>query len=179
MGRAKGGRVKRRARFCVALAIGLGSGTLTPAAAANELPAIGWIEPVQIENAGLTIDAKIDTGADYSSLDARNLRTFRRGGEEWVSFQTIGRDGKRVSLERSVYRYTTIRRAGGTEQKRATVLLGLCLGFVYRVVQVNLVDRRTLEYRMLIGRDFLQGRYLIDPARIHISVPSCPQASPH
>jgi hypothetical protein len=164
--------MRRQALAPVAIAAALAA----PLAAGEALPAIGWIEPVQIENTSLTIDAKVDTGADFSSLDARGIRIFRRAGEEWVSFQTIGRDGKRVRLERSVYRYTTIKRAGGAEQKRATVLLGVCLGSVYRVVQVNLVDRGTLEYRMLVGRDFLQGRYLVDPARTFVTAPSCPEA---
>jgi hypothetical protein len=165
--------VTRTALRAGARGLALCSALCASAALAGELPAIGWVEPVRVENTGLLVEAKIDTGADYSSLDARDIRTFEKDGSEWVSFAAIGRGGKRVGLERKVYRYTTIRRAGGTEQRRPTVLLGLCLGTVYRVVQVNLVDRETLEYRMLVGRDFLQGRYLVDSARTQVTTPSC------
>jgi hypothetical protein len=164
------------ARRLGARALALCAALSASAAPAGELPAIGWIEPVRIETA-LLVDAKVDTGADYSSLDARDIKTFQKGEAEWVSFAAVGRSGKRTSFERRIYRYTTIRRAGGTEQKRPTVLLGLCLGTVYRVVQVNLVDRETLEYRMLVGRDFLQGRYLVDSSRTQVTTPSCTEGS--
>jgi len=136
---------------------------------------MGWLEKVAIENTDLSIVAKVDTGADYSSLDARNIFDFKRDGEPWVSFTIVDDKGERLGMERRVFRHTMIRRAGGDEQRRPTVILGLCVGAVYREVQVNLVDRRTLEYRMLIGRDFMQGRYVVDPARTYVTSPSCPQ----
>jgi len=137
---------------------------------------MGWLEKVAVEGTGLSIVAKIDTGADYSSLDARNIYDFKREGEPWVSFTIVDDKGERLGMERRVFRYTVIRRAGGDEQRRPTVILGLCVGEVYREVQVNLVDRSTLEYRMLVGRDFMQGRYVVDPARTYVTSPSCPQA---
>lgn len=142
---------------------------------ANGLRTMGWLEKVAIESTGLSIVAKVDTGADYSSLDARDIRGFSRDGEPWVSFTIVDDKGERLALERHVFRYTMIRRAGGDEQRRPTVILGLCVGAIYREVQVNLVDRSTLEYRMLIGRDFMQGRYVVDPARSYVTSPSCPQ----
>lgn len=149
---------------------------VAPAArGADEPRVIGWLEKVSIENTRLSIIAKVDTGADYSSLDARRIRSFQRDGEPWVAFTVVDDRGENVDLERQVFRYTTVRRAGTDEQRRPTVLLGLCVGAVYREVQVNLVDRSVLEHRMLIGRDFLQGRYVVDSARTYVTAPSCPQ----
>jgi hypothetical protein len=165
--------VTRCARRLGARALALCAALSASAALAGELPTIGWVEPVRIEGTGLLVEAKIDTGADYSSLDARDIKAFEKDGSEWVSFAAVGRGGKRVTVERRIYRYATIDRAGGSKQRRPVVLLGLCLGSVYRVVQVNLVDRGTLEYRMLVGRDFLQGRYLVDSARTQVTTPSC------
>lgn len=145
-------------------------------ARAADLPMIGWLEKTAIEDTGLSIVAKVDTGADYSSLDARDIRRFKREGEPWVAFKIVDDKGDDLELERRVFRYTKIRRAGGDEQSRPTVILGLCVGAVYREVQVNLVNRSTLEYRMLIGRDFMQGRYVVDPARAYITSPTCPQS---
>lgn len=153
----------------VALALALA----LPARAADGPRVLGWLEPVAIEDTGLALVAKVDTGADYSSLDARRIREFERGSEPWVSFRIVTDDGRSLELERRVHRYTTIRRAGGDEQRRPTVILGLCLGAVYREVQVNLVDRSRLKYRMLIGRDFPQGLYLVDPARTYLTNPGC------
>lgn len=145
------------------------------ARAAGGLPTVGWLEKVSIENTRLSIVAKVDTGADYSSLDARAIRSFQRDGEDWVAFTAVDDRGESLELSRQVFRYATIDRAGGDKQRRPVVLLGICVGRVYREVQVNLIDRSTLEHRMLIGRDFLQGRYVVDSARTYVTTPGCPQ----
>jgi len=176
MGSREGGGVtttRRRGLTVLAIACVLAAAPMTRGADSPRM--MGWLEKVRVENTGIEIVAKIDTGADYSSLDARSIRSVRRDGENWVSFTIMGDKGQTLELERRVYRYTTIRRAGGDEQKRPTVILGLCVGSVYREVQVNLVDRSTLEYRMLIGRDFLQGRYVVDSARTYVTTPECPE----
>jgi len=136
---------------------------------------IGWVEPVQIEDK-LVVDAKIDTGADSPSLDAQDLKITRRGRKEWVSFWTKGRDKERVDFERAIWRYVDIERAGGQNEKRPAVILSLCLGDVRREVVVNLVDRSELKYPMIIGRSFLENKFIVDPTRTYRTVPSCAPA---
>ncbi|HXZ50790.1 MAG TPA: RimK/LysX family protein [Burkholderiales bacterium] len=133
---------------------------------------IGWVEPVQVEDK-LVLNAKIDTGADIPSLDAQDVKITRRGRKEWVSFWTKGRDKERVDFEREIYRYVDIERAGGQNEKRPAVILSLCLGDVRREVVVNLVDRSQLEYPMIIGRSFLQNKFIVDPTHTYTTVPSC------
>jgi len=166
------GQLRRAGRRMIGMVAPVLAAALS-AQAADGPRVLGWLEPVVIENTGLAVIAKVDTGADYSSLDARRIRAFERRGEPWVSFRVVTDDGRSLELERRIHRYTTIRRAGGDEQRRPTVILGLCLGTVYREVQVNLVDRSRLRYRMLIGRDFPQGRYVVDPARTYVTIPAC------
>jgi len=136
---------------------------------------IGWVEPVQIEDK-LVVNAKIDTGADSPSLDAQDLKITRRGRKEWVSFWTKGRDKERVDFEREIFRYVDIERAGGQNEKRPAVILSLCLGDVRREVVVNLVDRSALEYPMIIGRSFLQNKFIVDPTHTYTTLPSCAAA---
>ncbi|HMA90540.1 MAG TPA: RimK/LysX family protein [Burkholderiales bacterium] len=136
---------------------------------------IGWVEPVQVEDK-LVVDAKIDTGADIPSLDAQDLKITRRGRKEWVSFWTKDRDGQRVDFEREIYRYVDIERAGGQNEKRPAVVLTLCLGNVRREVVINLVERSTLKYPMIIGRSFLQNKFIVDPTHTYTTVPSCEAA---
>ncbi|HXZ91778.1 MAG TPA: RimK/LysX family protein [Burkholderiales bacterium] len=133
---------------------------------------IGWVEPVQVEDK-LVVNAKIDTGADIPSLDAQDLKITRRGRKEWVSFWTKGRDKQRVDIEREIFRYVDIERAGGQNEKRPAVILNLCLGDVRREVVVNLVDRSQLEYPMIIGRSFLQNKFIVDPTHTFTTLPSC------
>lgn len=156
------------ARAGILLAAALGARDVGAAGA----QAIGWVEPVQIEDK-LVVDAKIDTGADSPSLDAQDLKITRRGRKEWVSFWTKGRDGARVDFDREIYRYVDIERAGGQNEKRPAVILNLCLGDVRREVVVNLVDRSKLEYPMIIGRSFLQNKFIVDPTHSYTTLPSC------
>lgn len=137
---------------------------------------IGWVEPVQVEDK-LVLNAKIDTGADSPSMDAQDLKITRRGRKEWVSFWTKGRDGQRVDFDREIFRYVDIERAGGQNEKRPAVILYLCLGDVRREVVVNLVDRSTLEYPMIIGRSFLQNKFIVDPTHTYTTLPSCAPGS--
>lgn len=171
---ARGGMTMRQHAMAAFLVLGIALAAAPRAHSADVLRTVGWLEKVKIENTRLAIVAKVDTGADYSSLDARHIRSLERDGEPWVSFTITDDKGDSLEIERHVFRFTTIRRAGAVEQKRPTVILGLCVGTVYREVQVNLVDRSALEYRMLIGRDFLQGHYVVDPARTYVTTPGCP-----
>ena len=55
-------------------------------AEADERDIFGWVERVVLREAGFELKAKLDTGAETSSLDAVDIRRFKRGGESWVRF---------------------------------------------------------------------------------------------
>ena len=122
----------------------------------------------------LQIDAKIDTGALLSSLDAANIQPFSKDGKEWVRFTIRGNDNvsRRVALP--VERTVRIRRANAAVQRRYVVNIGVCLGAYYKMAEVNLTNREGQSYRMLIGRRFLRGKFVIDPGLKYLTRSSCP-----
>jgi len=138
----------------------------------------GWIEPVQITPGGLVLDAKLDTGATTSSLNCQCSEPQQRGGKDWVRFSVQGKDGKMVDLEREVVRKAKIKRHFGDKQERLVVKLGLCLGQVYKEVEVTLVDRTGFSYPLLIGRNFLTGNILVDSGVERTTSPSCKVPAP-
>lgn len=140
---------------------------------AAEKPVVGWVERVRIYPGDFEIHAKIDTGAKTSSLNAPNMRIFRRDGEDWVSFEVTNRKGKTRRFEEKIARISKIRRHGGNIQQRPVVMLGICVGSVFRKTQVNLIDRKNFNYQMLIGRRFLGKQVIVDPGRTFIAKPSC------
>jgi len=160
------------AAFAAALALA------APGEARAQAPKIvGWIEPVTLSGGQLTLEAKLDTGADVSSLDARDLRLFERDGRQWVSFAVPDRKGRRLRIERPVERMMEIKKASGGAQDRPVVMLKVCLDGVERLTTVNLVDRSKLSTPMLIGRSFLEGHFAVDSARTHSTEPSCAGAA--
>ncbi|MDH5444731.1 MAG: RimK/LysX family protein [Gammaproteobacteria bacterium] len=135
---------------------------------------IGWLETIHIGEAKLSLHAKIDTGADNSSIKAKILKKFERNGEEWVRFSISDRHDHSAVIERKVLRYADIKRKMALPIRRPVVQLWICLGNISRDVEVNLAARKNFKYHMLIGRSFLKGKYLVDSEQQYTSTPTCP-----
>lgn len=144
-------------------------------AAAEQPAVVGWLEPVRLGNGGPVVPAKLDTGADTSSLHASGITWIRRDGGDWVAFDVVGADDRKVRLERRVERIARVKKASGGVQERPTVLLGVCLGNTYRVTEVNLTDRTGFKVPFLVGRSFLAERFAVDAARTNTVAPACAQ----
>jgi hypothetical protein len=137
----------------------------------------GWIEDVLIDpRHALKLPAKLDTGADTTSLDARNIRRSRRDGEDYVRFVvTEPASGQSVELEKPFVRAVRIKGHGGTEdvRRRVVVRMRICIGDRSRSIEVNLVDRARFEYPLLLGRNALRDVAVIDPNLRRTREPSC------
>ena len=137
------------------------------------LPVAGWLERARLSPGDILLEAKLDSGARTSSLHAMNLKQFKRDGKDWVAFDVTADDGRTVHIERRLVRIAQVKSALGTDAARPTVRLGICIGNVYRVTEVNLVDRGELAEPLLIGRRFIRDRFLIDMGRRHLLEPTC------
>ena len=133
----------------------------------------GWIENVQIHPGNLFIRAKLDTGAKNSSLNAAQIKKFERQGETWIQFYVVDRKGKKFNFEKKVHRYAKIKDRGSAPENRPVILLGICLGAIYKEVEVNLEDRSNFNYPLLIGRSFLKGSIIVDPSATFTTKPEC------
>ena len=52
---------------------------------------IGGVESVYIPPFEIPFQARIDTGAATSSIDAQNITPFERDGEKWISFDIVNK----------------------------------------------------------------------------------------
>ena len=133
---------------------------------------IGEVEPVTIVKAGLTLPARIDTGATTSSLDARDIQRFERDGKKWVRFTLVDRrSGKKVKVEGRLTRTVEITRHGTDPQYRPVVKLKAILGQAELYREFSLTDRSAFTYPVLIGRNFLQGEFIVDVTRKNTTTP--------
>jgi hypothetical protein len=140
----------------------------------QEKKTIGWIENVQILPENLSLPAKIDTGADNSSLNITNPMEFDKDGKPWIRFTILLEENEAITLERPIKRFAYIKRKGAPKQKRPVVLFDLCVGNLYKEnVPVNLADRTGFKYPMLIGRSFLKDSAIVDSALTFTHQPSC------
>jgi hypothetical protein len=158
--------------FVIALLSTLAVG-LAASLQAGEKQIVGWVEQVRLYPEDLVLDAKLDTGALHCSLDAENLNYFTRQGAEWVRFDVVTKKGRKYTLERPLVGQAKIKRHFNQSQKRPVVRLGVCVGKYYQETDVNLVDRSGFQFPMLIGRVFMKGALVIDPAVKHTVEPRC------
>ena len=164
-------------RRAVALLLALSPAVLAPPAAAAEKTIIGRLERAWIEEAGLTLKAKIDTGTRTSSLGVADVHLFRRGGADRVRFTVTDEAGKTATLERPVFRFARFKADARGAVERPVVLLHLCVADIWRLTQVNLVDREGFAYPLLIGRRFLFGTALVNIGRQYTAEPHCAEMS--
>jgi hypothetical protein len=143
-----------------------------PAIAAEKQVA-GWVEKVILFPGHLEIKAKLDTGARNSSLNANNIEEFERDGATWVRFQVKNWKDRTVNMEARIVRITKIKQHGTQTAVRPVIRLGICLGNVYKEVEVNLEDREKFKYQMLIGRSYLRDSILVDPSVSFKAKPNC------
>lgn len=135
----------------------------------------GWVERIEILPEGISLKAKMDTGATTSSLNALNTQTFRRDGKRWIAFDIIDPTDadNTVRMERPITRHVRIVRHGGELQRRPVVSIGLCIGPHYREEEMSLIDRTELNYQALVGRNHMRGIILVDSAETFLQKPRC------
>ena len=155
----------------------LAVGLATQAQASKQVK--GWLERVRIMEPELdvSIRAKLDTGAKSSSLHASNIEYFEKDGKPWVRFDFTwikpNVDIERIKLEYPIKDRVLIRRHAIDPHNRPVVEMRICIGDEIRKIDVNLINRSRLNYPMLIGREVLKGKYLIDSEETFTTKPKC------
>lgn len=140
---------------------------------AVEKEAIGWLEEITINSSKFQLKAKIDTGATTSSINAKILKEFIKNNQDWVRFSVTNKRGEEIILEREIKRIVQIKRKRASPIERPVIMLGICIGNVYREEEVNLANRDNFDYPVLVGRNYLQGYFLVDSEITYTTKPSC------
>jgi len=146
--------------FCIFLC----AQTSVAMAETRDLKILGWVENAFLPGPGLEVKAKLDTGAETSSLDASVIKKFRNGGKRWVRFALVDRDsGKEYILVQERVRTIGVVQHDGSRQTRPVVQLQICIGGQTLDTEVSLIDRSEFSYPLLLGRSALGSFALVDP----------------
>jgi hypothetical protein len=132
----------------------------------------GYVEKIVIENQSFTTKAKLDTGAKTSAIYADKIERFRKNGQRWVEFTLILNE--KVTLERQRVRQVKIKGDGGDFDARPVVELDICFNGRHYTTEFTLADRGEYIYPVLLGREFLNGKALVDPEETFLTLASCP-----
>lgn len=115
------------------------------------------------------IKARVDSGAKTSALHAINITTFLKDDETWVKFDVnpIQNDFKTtVTCESKVIDKRVIKSSSGYRESRYVIQSEMVLSTGEQwVIELTLTNRDSMGYRMLLGREAMTGRALVDPER--------------
>ena len=138
----------------------------------RDLPHVGWREWVSLPALGVPhIKAKIDTGARSSALHAFDIELVRRAGDAYVRFvlhPLQRRTLKSVAAEVPLLGERQVKSSNGLVSRRPVIrtaveILGEC-----REVELTLVPRDEMGFRMLLGRQAIRDGFLVDPGRSYV-----------
>lgn len=148
--------------------------TLAPARVPKtpKLPAVGWREYVALPSLGVDrIKAKVDTGARTSALHAINILYVTKGGATHVRFEVHPkqRSTKRiVHCEAKLLEERHVTDSGGKRTLRPVISTEVVIAGRAVTVELTLVSRDEMGFRMLIGRQAIKGRFVVDPGRSYL-----------
>lgn len=129
---------------------------------------IGSEEWCALPNLGIkAVKARVDSGAKTSAIHAINISTSKREDGTWVSYEVHPLQGSRkVALicESKLIDRRVIKSSNGEAEKRYVVRELLQLGEQSWEIELTLTNRANMGYRMLLGREAMGDKVLVDPS---------------
>ncbi|WP_425408325.1 ATP-dependent zinc protease [Hyphococcus sp.] len=133
---------------------------------------IGWREWTSLPDLNVeNINAKIDTGAKTSAIHAFRIREIDLEGEPHVEFflhPVQRRKRPEVYCCAPIADRRVIRSSNGQEEERYVISTRLRMGPRTWKIDLTLTNRDAMGFRMLIGRDALRRKFLIDPGASYL-----------
>lgn len=134
-----------------------------------EFTLIGWRELVSLSQFKLfNIKAKIDTGAKTSALHAENIEHITVKGKKYVRFTVTSDEGKLTTIKSPLIEERDIKSSTGHKTRRPVVKTKIEMGNDIFDIEITLINRDLMGFKMLIGRDALSNNYFINPARSYL-----------
>ena len=138
-------------------------------------PPVGWREWVVLpELSPIPMKAKIDTGARTSALHAFDLSIESHGGETWAQFEIhpVQRSADRSTRVRyPVAGFRRIRSSTGHTESRPMIRTQVKIGSVAYSIDITLTGRDEMGFRMLLGRQAIRRKFVVDPGRSFLQTP--------
>jgi hypothetical protein len=138
----------------------------------GELPTVGWREWIALPELGVArVKVKVDTGARSSALHAYDMRMHDRRGRPYVTFviHPLQRTTDRtVSARAEIVALRSVRCSNGQIEIRPVIHTAVALGEQSWPIELTLTNRDEMGFRMLLGRQAIRGRFLVDGGRSYL-----------
>ncbi len=129
---------------------------------------VGALELCDLPDLGVSdLQMRVDTGAATSSLHVDNIEEFKEGGKRYVRFdihpdvhnvdevvtQTLPLSGRKV-----------VKSSSADKETRVVIKTPIQLGGMTWNIKLTLTDRSSMTSLMLLGREAMKNRILVDPS---------------
>ncbi len=127
---------------------------------------IGWTEYIELPEWEIqAVKAKVDTGARTSALHVESLRETKPG---WVEFDVVlTTKGPRIRhrIHAEVVKWAKVRSSTGDYKRRCFVRTTIKMGPIVKEIEISLVSREKMLFRMLLGRKALEKDFVVDVSK--------------
>ena len=138
----------------------------------DELNLIGWREWVALPQLKIDqIKCKVDTGAKTSALHAYFIKKLRKLGKDYVQFglHPLQKNSDiEVVSTCKLADQRIVTDSGGHREYRYVIKTPIKLGSHVWEAEITLTDRETMLFRMLLGRDAIKNRFIVNPASSYL-----------
>jgi len=128
---------------------------------------IGSLEKCDLPQLGIEgLHVRVDTGAKTSSLHVDNIEEFKKDDELWIAFdmhpdvydieEVVRKEEKVVDIKR-------VKSSTATRQRRYVIVTKIKKANKTWKIRLTLTNRSTMTYMMLLGREAMKGRFIVDP----------------
>jgi ribosomal protein S6--L-glutamate ligase len=117
------------------------------------------------------VKARVDSGAKTSALHAINISPFQKDEENWVKFDInpIQNNTKTViHCQAPLVDKRVVKSSSGFREQRYVIRTEIQIGETHWEVELTLTNRDSMGFRMLLGREAMSGRLLVDPEQKYV-----------
>lgn len=136
---------------------------------AEEKMIIGSLELCNLPKIGVhNIEVRVDTGAKTSSLHVDNVKKYTQQGKPWVKFDihpNAYNVDDIIECKAALHDVRNIKSSNGVSEERYVIKTEVSLGNISWPIEITLTDRSDMNYLMLLGRQGMSDKILVDPSK--------------
>lgn len=131
---------------------------------------IGRLESISLPDLGIeNLTVRVDSGAQTSSLHVDNITLITIHGKPGIQFDIhpeVHNVDKVVRCKAELYDLRKVKSSNGVSEQRYVIETKVKLGGLEWPIQITLTDRSDMTYLMLLGRQAMGKKFLIDPSQV-------------
>lgn len=134
---------------------------------------MGWREYLDIPELQIeAIKAKIDTGARTSAIHVTNLKILKKGKSFFAEFNVHPKQNSAKPTFHNrckIFKFKTVKSSNGISSERPTIKTTVVIGDISKEIELTLVNRDLMGFRLLLGRTALRSDFIIDPGKSYLA----------